>query len=181
MIIPGFLITWLTFPGVIVHELAHAIFCRLFGVAIYEVKFFQFSVGFRQPAGYVIHEPSKKASQNLMIGIGPFFVNTLIGGIIGAPAAVPMLKFNSPDLLDLFLLWLGVSIAMHAFPSTGDAASIRQSLKDPGTSTWTKIWATPIVGLIYIGALGSMLWLDVIYGVAVVGVIPFGLIYLFSH
>lgn len=171
--IPGFLITWLTFPGVIVHELAHAIFCRIFGVGIYAVKYFQFSVGFGQPAGYVIHEPASSATKNLLISIGPFFINTIVGGIIGAPAAIPVLKFGSYDPLDLFLIWLGVSIAMHAFPSTGDAASIRQSLAQPDTSRWTKIWATPIVGIIYLGALGSMFWLDVLYGIAVVGFIPF--------
>ncbi|MBS1700752.1 MAG: DUF3267 domain-containing protein [Armatimonadetes bacterium] len=181
MIIPGFLISWLTFPGVIVHELAHAIFCRLYGVAIYEVKFFRFAVGLRQPVGYVIHEGAKKASQNLMISIGPFFVNTIIGGIIGAPAAIPVFKLGSFDPLDLLLIWLGVSIAMHAFPSTGDAASIRRALKHPDTPTATKIWATPIMGLIYLGALGSMFWLDALYGVAVVGLIPLGIVYLFSH
>lgn len=27
-------------------------------------------------------------------------------------------------MLDYFMIWLGVSIAMHSFPSTGDAKSI---------------------------------------------------------
>ncbi|MEI8280913.1 MAG: DUF3267 domain-containing protein [Armatimonadota bacterium] len=171
--IPGFLITWVTFPGVVVHELAHALFCRLFGVGIYEVKYFQFSTGFGQPAGYVIHENADSAWKNLMISIGPFFVNTILGAVIGASAATPVLQFKGGDIIDYILIWLGVSIAMHAFPSTGDAKSIRQSLADPSTSLITKIWATPIVWLIYLGALGSMFWLDAIYGVMVVGAIPF--------
>lgn len=179
--IPGFLITWVTFPGVIVHELAHALFCRFFGVDIYAVKYFQFATGFGQPAGYVMHGPTKTANHNVLIGIGPFFVNTILGGIIGAPAAIPVLKFGSGDPLDYFLIWLGVSIAMHAFPSTGDAASIRHALKEPDTPKFTKIWATPVVWLIYLGAIGSVVWLDFLYGALVVGLIPFGIVYLLSH
>ena len=42
MIIPGFIISILTFPGVIVHELAHQICCYICGIKVYEVKYFQF-------------------------------------------------------------------------------------------------------------------------------------------
>ena len=41
MIIPGFVISIITFPGVIVHELAHQLFCRWCKVPVYEVKYFQ--------------------------------------------------------------------------------------------------------------------------------------------
>ena len=92
--IPGFLVAWATFPGVVVHELAHAIMCRLFGLHIYEVKYFRLVPSFRQPAGYVIHQPSTKAWQNALVGIGPFFVNTIVGAIIAAPAALTVLQFG---------------------------------------------------------------------------------------
>ena len=46
--IPGLLIALATFPGVIVHEAAHMLFCRLRGVAIFKVCFFR--VG--NPAGH---------------------------------------------------------------------------------------------------------------------------------
>lgn len=170
--IPGFLITWVTFPGVIVHELAHALFCRLFGLKLFEVKYMQFVVGFGQPAGYVIHEPAKEAWKNVLVGLGPFFVNTTMGAIIAAPGAIPVLKFDSRDPLDLLLCWLGVSVAMHAFPSTGDAASMWQSLTQPETPLWTKALGFPTVGLIYLGAIGSIFWLDLIFGVAVAGFLP---------
>lgn len=60
MIIPGFLISIVTFPGVIVHEMAHQIFCRLCGVAVFDVCYFRFG----NPSGYVVHEIPKKASSN---------------------------------------------------------------------------------------------------------------------
>ncbi|AIE84204.1 metalloprotease family protein [Fimbriimonas ginsengisoli] len=170
--IPGFIITWLTFPGVIVHELAHALFCRLFGLDIYAVQYFQFSTGFGQPAGYVIHRRAKHAWQDTLVGIGPFFVNTILGAVIAAPAAIPVLKFHGGDVLDWLLMWLGVSIAMHSFPSTGDAASIWSSVTDKETPIWTKALGIPIVGVIYLGALASIFWLDLLYGVAVAGFLP---------
>ncbi len=172
MIIPAFVIAWFTFPGVVFHELAHALFCRLFGMEIYKVQYFQFSIKWGAPAGYVIHKPSTKAWQNVLVGVGPFFLNTIVGAIVAAPASLSVFQFGKGDAFDYLLIWLGVSIAMHAFPSTGDAAVIWKSLKAPTTSKLTKILGIPIVGIIYIGAYGSMLWLDVLYGVAVAGLLP---------
>jgi hypothetical protein len=172
MIIPGFLITWVTFPGVIVHEFAHALFCKLFGVEIYEVKYFQIKVGLRQPAGYVRYRPPAQAWKEALIGIGPFFVNTIVGGLIAAPAAIPVFTFNSHDPFDYFLIWLGISIAMHAFPSIGDASTIWRAVKGPTSSVLTKVVAMPLVGLIYLGALGSIFLLDAVYGMVIAGALP---------
>lgn len=169
--IPGFIIAWITFPGVIVHELAHALFCRWFGLKLYEVKYFQFAT-FGQPSGYVIHERSKNPMQDMLVAIGPFFVNTILGAVIGAPAAIPVLRFHAGDPLDYFLMWLGVSVAMHSFPSTGDAKSIWHSVTSREVSIPAKIVCFPIIGLIYLGALGSVFWLDAIYGLAIAGALP---------
>ena len=40
IIIPGWLIGLVTFPGVIVHEAAHLFFCKLRRVAVFDVCFF---------------------------------------------------------------------------------------------------------------------------------------------
>ena len=170
--IPGFIICWITFPGVVVHELAHALFCRWFGVEIYEVKFFQFATGMGQPSGYVRHGVVTSPTKHILIAVGPFFVNTILGGLIGAPAAIPILRFSHTDPVGMLLIWLGVSIAMHSFPSTGDAKSITWVLKQPTTPRLTKVWATPIVWLIYLGAAASIVWADVIWGILVVAAIP---------
>lgn len=157
--IPGIIITAVTFPGVIVHEIAHQLFCRWFKVPVFKVVYFQFE----NPAGYVIHEIPKNKMQTIMISIGPFFVNTIIGALIALPAALPVFTFETATLLDYFLIYLGVSIAMHSFPSTGDANSIWQAINEKNTPFWVKIIGYPVVGLIYLGSLGSMFWLDLIY------------------
>ena len=123
MIIPGFLISIVTFPGVIVHEIAHQLFCRICGVAVLDVCYFRAG----NPSGYVVHEVPKKPSTNILIGIGPFLVNSILGALIALPGAIPILILKGTadyGLFEIFLIWLGVSIAMHAFPSTGDAQSM---------------------------------------------------------
>ena len=166
--IPGFLIALVTFPGVIVHEMAHQLFCKWQHVAVFNVCYFRLG----NPAGYVIHEIPRRTSQSILIGIGPFIVNSLLGALIAFPAAIPVMKFGSADPLDYFLVWLGISIAMHAFPSIGDAKSIWAAGSGDGVSIVTKIIAFPIVGLIYIGAFGSMVWLDAGYGFVVAMLLP---------
>lgn len=176
MFIPGFLITLVTFPGVIVHELAHQLFCRVYKVPVFEVVYFRLG----NPAGYVVHEAPQNKLQTIMISIGPFVVNTILGALIALPAAMPVFKFNNAGPMDYVLIYLGVSIAMHAFPSTGDANNIWAVTKEQDTPWWIKALAFPVVGLIYIGSIGSFFWLDLIYGVAIAVGLPNLLIALLS-
>jgi hypothetical protein len=162
MIIPGFIITWLTFPGVIVHELAHLAFCRITNTPVLQVCYFRFG----NPAGFVIHEPPSSIWRHILIGIGPLFVNTLTGLTIGAALGLMRIEIDELSLVSGTALWLGVSIAMHSFPSTGDAQSIWAALWVAGTPLAARLVGAPLVGLIYLGALGSILWLDLIYGMA---------------
>lgn len=174
--IPGIAITILTFPGVIVHELAHQLFCRIFKVPVFEVVYFQAS----NPAGYVLHETPRTKWQTILISIGPFIVNTLLGGIIALPASLAVFKFQNGTPFDYILIYLGVSIAMHAFPSTGDANVIWNAIKEKDTPIWVKIIGYPVVGLIYVGSIGSFFWLDLFYGVAIAIGFPYLLIYLLA-
>jgi len=174
MFIPGFVITLVTFPGVIVHELAHQLFCRWFKVPVFKVVYFQMG----NPAGYVLHEAPKNKAQGILISIGPFIINTVVGALISLPAALPVFTFNTAGPLDYLLIYLGVSIAMHAFPSRGDANVIWETMKEGSTPIWVKIIGYPVVGLIYLGALGSFFWLDLLYGVGVAVGLPNLLIYL---
>lgn len=168
MIIPGQLIAIATFPGVIVHEIAHQLFCRLFKLPVLEVCYFR--VG--NPAGYVVHGPATTARQQIFIAIGPFFVNTVLGAVLTLPSAIQVLQFHAGSPLDYVLLWLGISIAMHSFPSTGDATTMRHAISRPDTPLAAKVATWPLVVLIYVGTLGSVVWLDAAYGVAVALLLP---------
>ncbi|MDR1674498.1 MAG: metalloprotease family protein [Oscillospiraceae bacterium] len=178
MIIPGFLIAIITFPGVIVHELAHQIFCRIRRVPVYEVKYFQFA----NPCGYVVHEPSDNPLTTFIIAIGPFIVNTLLGALILMPVSIEIMEFGGmrfeliSDVLfipKLICFWLGISIVMHAFPSTGDAkVLITNIMKNSDVNIFIKILVAPFIGLIYLGAVGSIIWLDLGYAIGIAVLMP---------
>jgi len=165
MIIPGFIITWLTFPGVIIHELAHELFCKWTGTPVVKVCYFRFG----NPAGFVVHEKPTNVWKHILIGIGPLFINTGIGFTIAMLAF--SLKGKSEILVGV-LLWLAISIAMHSFPSRGDAKSIWSAIWHKDAPILTRIVGTPLVGLILVGAIGSILWLDLAYGYGVTVGVP---------
>ncbi|MFH1362331.1 MAG: metalloprotease family protein [bacterium] len=162
------MISLLTFPGVIVHEMGHQLFCRILKIAVFDVCYFQVE----NPAGYVSHEIPNKEYKHLLITIAPFFFNSIVGALIAFPAAIQVFLIESGGFFDYFLIWLGVSIAMHAFPSTGDAASLWDVVNSSKTSLIFRLLGTPVVGLIYLGAMGSVLWLDLLYGIAVASFLP---------
>ncbi len=172
MFIPGPIIAAATFPGVVIHELAHQLFCRAFKVPVYEVCYFRFG----NPAGYVLHGESKHWSHDVLISVGPFFLNTLIGAIFAFPVMLK-LNFNTLTLLDVLLLWLSISIAMHAIPSTGDAKSMLRAVSGNDIA---KLLVSPIVGTIYLLSLGSYFWLDLIYGFCVCFMGPNLLVHILS-
>lgn len=168
MIVPGVLISLLTFPGVIVHEFAHVVFCKLTNTPVLEVCYFR--VG--NPAGYVIHGQPSSVWRHILIGVGPLFVNTSIGLALGIVAMLINVDPDHVTQVGGILLWLGISIAMHSFPSTGDATSIWTALWAEGSPITARIIGSPIVAIIYLGAFCSVFWLDAVYGASVVLGIP---------
>ena len=174
MVIPGFIISMLTFPGVIMHEFIHQLFCRIAGVAVLEVCYFRLS----NPAGYIIHESPRNAKQCILIGFGPFIVSTLMGVIIAMPSVIPVIKLSAGTAFDFFLIWLGVSIAMHSFPSIQDAKKLWEAVS--GGTNRLKFISVPTAALIYAGAYGAAVWLDLIYGIGVAIFLPTILVALLS-
>lgn len=161
--IPGFVISILTFPGVIVHEAAHMLFCRLRGVAVMDYCFFRFG----NPAGYVVHERTGDFKTSLLISVGPFLVNSILCFVICLPAFFPMQVFHVEDPLTYLLLYLGISIGMHAFPSTGDAKSLWDEVQEAaGKGSVLAYVSYPVVGLIYVANVLRMFWFDYAYGAA---------------
>lgn len=145
--------------------MAHARVCRMLVIPVHKVRYFRLG----NPAGYVIHDRPESAYHSIAIGTGPFFVNTVVGLLLGAAAFVGATRASTAFYV---LLWLGISIATHSFPSTGDAKAIWRSLWRWRTPILARILGLPVVIIIYVGALGSAFWLDLIYGVAVAWGIP---------
>lgn len=173
--IPGFLISIATFPGVIVHEAAHMLFCRLGGLAVLDVCFFR--VG--NPAGYVIHEETENFTTAFLVSVGPLIVNSILCVVFCFPAFVPVRVFGRPDPISYLLLWLGISIGMHAFPSTHDARNVwRLARRQVRTLNPLVLLSFPLVVAIYAANILSVVWFDYLYGFALGILLPQ---YLFQH
>jgi Putative zincin peptidase len=169
IIIPGFLIALVTFPGVIVHEASHLFFCKLRRVAVFDVCYFRIG----NPSGYVIHENPNNFTSSFLIAVGPFIINSLLCVLFCFPALVPVRMFGKEDFICYFLIWLGISIGMHAFPSTQDANVLwQQAKKSASLFNPLAILSFPLVGLIYLANLLRMLWLDYLYGIGLGFVLP---------
>jgi Putative zincin peptidase len=162
--IPGEVISILTFPGIIVHEFAHMLFCKIRKVAVFDACYFR--VG--NPAGYVIHENTDNFTTTFLISMGPFIVNTILCLLICLPAYMPIKFFEIEHPLSYFLIWLGVSIGMHAIPSNQDASNVYELAKEKiKNKNILALVSFPLVGLIYIFNVLRMVWADLFYGVAI--------------
>lgn len=160
MFIPGEIISIATFPGVIVHEFAHVLFCKWRKVPILEVSYIRFG----NPSGYVIHEATTDFKSTFLISMGPFFVNSLLCFLICFPAYMPISFFEIQHPLSIFLMWLGISIGMHAIPSGQDASNIYlQAKEEVKNKNVLAILSYPIVGLIHVFNALRILWIDAFY------------------
>lgn len=166
VIVPGFLVAWLTFPGIIVHEAAHALFCRLTGTKVQQVCYFRFG----NPVGFVRHDPPTSVWKQLLISGGPFIVNSIVGFVIGWLARRFIMGNEDLKILSYITGWLAVSIAMHAFPSRTDAVNTWKALWAGDAPLTARIVGTPIVALMYLAALFAVAMVDLIYG-AVIGLL----------
>lgn len=167
--IPAQFVAALTFPGVIVHEAAHLLFCKLRRVAVFDVCFFRFG----NPAGYVIHEETDNFTSAFLISFGPFFINSMLCILICLPALAPMRLFGLDQPLSYVLMWLGISIGAPAFPSTHDAQCVwRLAKQEARKMNALAILSIPMAGLFILGNVLSVVWFDVIYAVGIGFALP---------
>lgn len=112
-------------PGVMLHELAHHLFCVLTGVKVHKVVYFRRG----NPAGFVIHEEPEFYRQILAVAAGPVILNSTASvvllnlGLRQAARADDALGFCAAALM----MWLGVSAALQAVPSRADATNLFRS------------------------------------------------------
>ena len=158
-------------PGVIIHELSHHFFCIIFNAKVKDVCYYNF----RNSSGYVLHERPKHLYQDVLIATAPFFLNSLIGGLIAYPTIInklSILGITSLNWQDFFHLIISISIGMNAIPSKSDGLSIWSYISDSDMNFLFKLLAqitiTPLVLLIYLINFGSSyLKIDLLYGACV--------------
>lgn len=169
LILPGFIVSVVTFPGVIIHEAAHVLACKLRGVVVKGVCYFRFG----NPAGYVVHESIHDFNTSFLVCVGPFILNSLLCILLAFPAFVVVEGLNVKDEFSYLMIWLGVSIGMHAFPSKQDAnelwgaANIAAKRLNP-----LALVSYPLVILIHAVNILRVIWADLFYGIFLGLVLP---------
>jgi hypothetical protein len=94
-----FILNLLTAPGVVMHELSHAVCCVLGRVKIFKMKLFRFG----NPAGYVEHAVPEGFFQSFIISFGPLIFNTLVALVLFS-----RFTWNGFSWEGVVVLWLGV-------------------------------------------------------------------------
>jgi hypothetical protein len=150
------LIALITFPGIILHEWAHKFFCDRTKVPVYKTCYFRLG----NPAGYVIHSPADTYGKAFLISTAPFLVNTAIAVIVFSIAVIIPL-----GLIAYILYWLGISIAMHSFPSSEDADNLWSYSKRAWRRNPLALFSLPVIGLIKLAKILSAIWFDLLYAI----------------
>src|SRR4249920_1543908 len=89
------------------------------------------------PMGYVLHERPDSTLQHIVIATAPLFVATLLSLIISCAVGVFFVSPVADDYHGVILalsLWVCFSVALHAFPSSGDADALWSDVKSPNVS-----------------------------------------------
>ncbi|KKP59249.1 MAG: hypothetical protein UR53_C0004G0002 [Candidatus Magasanikbacteria bacterium GW2011_GWC2_34_16] len=130
-----------TAPGVVVHELAHALFCLFAGVRVHKIKLF----GFGQTAGYVVHDEPQKFYQGFLISIGPLLINSLLALFCFSQFVLPYNRWQP-----FVFLWLGIAIGLHAIPSDQDAKALFNLANHRVKRNPLIILAYPLILILYL-------------------------------
>ncbi len=153
------LISLVTFPGTILHEWSHKFFCQRLGVSVQKVCYFRLG----NPSGYVIHDPIKHLGKALVVATAPLLINTSVSIVIFAIA----LTISPYSSFSLALCWLGISSAMHSFPSTHDLESLYLNAKRLGVRRPLALLSLPMLWLIRTLRPRDTIWPGLVYAMVV--------------
>lgn len=156
--LPSIFFSIITFPGIIIHELAYQFFCWVMRVPVVKVKYFQIE----NPCGYVISDKINSPMAKLVILAGSSICTNILGTALVFQSILSFGAFGfsndiAQNLLTIFSIWLGVSIMVHSIPNKHEVANVSQSIfRNDEVSMQVKIFSAPIIGLMYLSRIGAL-------------------------
>jgi hypothetical protein len=161
----GTLIAILTFPGVIIHEVSHRIFCDFTRTPVYEIKYMGIS---KAPLGYVAHKPNYGLRNNILVFLGPFIFNNLTAIFLSMPYGITIglgagSVYELKDMfLVMFMMWLSFSCAFHSFPSSSDVENLTKYI-DGYHSEFIQLLYFPFRLIFFIHSILSIFLIDALW------------------
>ena len=131
------------------------------------------------PLGYVLHEQPEYAVHHIMVAAAPFFVSTAAALAVSLLASLCAASPATAEFRDLAVpvgAWLSFSLALHAFPSSGDGDALWKDVTSPGVSFSAKLLLVPAAGLIRLCQAGDAVWFHALFAMGVVALPPLMLI-----
>ena len=165
--IPGFLVSLVSFPGVIVHSVAHRMFCDLAKVPVYKAVYYQLF----SPYGYVEHGDATDLKTSFLITVGPFLVSSLLCAVLSLPLILRMTFLKDYSVfwswLPLTQFWFAVSIGMHAFPGKQDLDNFQAQIRGGGGSPPLYLLSCGLRIFFVLARFGKFFWFDAIYALLI--------------
>lgn len=120
------------FPGVFVHEVAHALACTISGVPIHQVEV-------RSRSGKVVHQASNLRNSTL-ISLAPLILGFILSTLLFAWSKT---LIETDLVLGLVGLWIAFSVAFHSIPSSADMANISGAISRRLNELWKSTHSLP--------------------------------------
>lgn len=127
-------------PGIIAHELSHALLCVLSGVKIFRMKLLRFS----DPPGFVEHAEPEEFLSHVLIACGPFIGNSLLALVLAG-----RVTWGAWNVSTLVYGWLAFVIGLHAIPSDGDLDVLLSTWWSRVKHEWLLIAFLPLFPILY--------------------------------
>ncbi|WP_435346608.1 hypothetical protein [Haloarchaeobius sp. HRN-SO-5] len=125
------LVTVLLAPGIVAHEFAHELGCRLVGVRVLGSSYLDPV----SDAAYVDHETVESFGADAVIAFAPLVVNS----VLAATAFVAAGALDGTPAWPVFA-WVGGTLALTAFPSHADTDSLLET-------AWALPWPVRPLGV----------------------------------
>lgn len=133
--------------------------CEKLAIPVHEVCYFRFG----DPAGYVVHDACPTLRAQWWVSMGPLLFNSAVAVGVGALAGALWVDIN--PLVDLFLMWLAISIGAHAIPSHTDIDGVsHMAATKPPRRAWVRGGLTLFLGTLRLVNYLRFFWVDILYG-----------------
>ncbi|MHA7057531.1 hypothetical protein ACWGOQ_0009960 [Aquimarina sp. M1] len=150
----GYSIRLVTFPGLILKAVVNRLICNMLGLQVQKVNYLALDSNVLS----VEHEKPRSYTYVLAMVFIPFLEMSLVA----------MILFNLGKYLiptnEVIFLWLGISIATHAFPESGFGnLFFKKSLKQIKGGNYMAAFNLPLAILMKISTKPYFFWLHLLY------------------
>lgn len=109
---------YITFLGIILHEISHYLMCKLLGLHVEEIKLLD--IRRNGKLGYVIHEKPSNFIKSVLVSTSPFLINHIAGFLL----LFYSIKMQSSILIFIVSIFISFSLFFHAIPSMTDIKNL---------------------------------------------------------